>query len=175
MSNFSDVVSASGSAFAACAAGAAWMTVIRGQRETRQRRRPVLQVSAVGIFGAKPSERQILLTVMNEGEGVARSVAFAVANSDTKEFSTNALAGFLRFRDEAHVRTPIQPGENLRALAMCRSQDKETYVWSPDGDFKVYDGVQFDPARDLKAFWSDFYDQDLDGWQRVGGTIAVGS
>jgi hypothetical protein len=174
MSDLTNVgIAASGSFFAACAAGASWISVVHSQRQSRESRQPDLQISAEQVIGSQQSNREAMLTVTNAGAGVATGSAFILAVGDT-EYCCNGLgSGSLHHRQKADARMKIESHQPLRALVMCRDLGARVWVSDLQGECKAYDGRRFDPRRDFAMFWSDFYGENLSNWQRIGSTVTM--
>ena len=146
---------------AAIVAGASCASVIQRHKGARTRRQPELQASALTIIGGPGEKGSTSMVVLNAGEGLAQDAACVLAVGDSDYVSHRLGSGFLGYRQEARVRTKMQPHGDIRALVACRDLDRRVWAWNLKGDHRSYDGNKFDPERDFQVFWSDFYKEDL--------------
>jgi hypothetical protein len=156
----------------AVAAGASLSTVLQHVRDIRTARQPELRASALPIIGVTPRDAGYTsMVIVNVGGGTATNAACILKVGD--RFCANGLgSGFLRHEQKMVLKTEIRPHPVIRALVMCRDLRERVLVWNLDGDCRSYSGSKFDPERDFRRFWSDFYgEDDLDLRHREGSKV----
>jgi len=65
----------------------------------------------------------------------------------------------------------MPPEENIRTLLACKGTDNKIYVCNNRNRREVYPGTDHDLLAEIKRYWSDFYGDDLDQYQKAACTI----
>jgi hypothetical protein len=169
MTNLPNIAEITGPVFAAIAAYGAYQSAMTGRRGARERREPMLageafQTAERDTNGDAPTRYEIV----NNG-GPALESAHAI-QAGAHMCSTPIGRGILRTGQEACVKAAMPPEESIRALLVCRGTDKKIYVCGRNRQ-EVYPGTDHAPIAEIERYWSDFYGDDLDQYQRVACAV----
>jgi hypothetical protein len=106
----------------AIAAGAAWRSVLQGQRLWRASQDPDLhpQVLLVAAHGTTA------MSVMNVGSGIAKGAAFLLV-ADGKSTAGAIGDGFLPSGAKVMISAPMAADNNAECIVMYRSSDESAY------------------------------------------------
>lgn len=170
MTNLSNIAEITGPAFAAVAAYASYMSATTSRRSAQERHEPMLAGEALQTTQRYPNgNAPTRLEIVNVG-APALEVAYTIQAGDYM-CSTLMGNGILRTGQEACVNASLPPEENMRALLVCRGTDNKIYVCNNSNRREVYPGTDHTPFAEIKRYWSDFYGDDLDQYQKVACTV----
>lgn len=170
MTDLSHIAEVTSPVFAAAAAYASYLSAMNSRRTKQERREPVLAGSPLQTTERDPNGyAPTRLEIINVG-GPAFESAFAL-QAGANACSNKLGSGFLRTDQEACVRTDMPPEGQIRALLACRSTDNKIHVCDHCNRRRVYPGIKHAPLPDIKRFWSDFFGDDLDAYERVACSV----
>jgi len=170
MTNLSNIPEITGPVFAAVAAYASYMSALTARRGAQEQREPMLAGAALQTTERDPNgNAPTRLEIVNAGAPALES-AYAI-QAGAYACSTLIGRGILRTDQEACVKAAMPPEENIRTLLACKGTDNKIYVCNNRNRREVYPGTDHDLLAEIKRYWSDFYGDDLDQYQKAACTI----